>query len=134
MAPARTISKKGNQSMGGGSLTSQASLAGQQSATQQATVTASQAEKARKAATEFEGMTIGEMLQPMFDTVDTANGLFGGGAAESQFRSLQVLEMGKQIANNGGIGLADSVYRQMLAMQETAQQEKTQQKKADHDA
>jgi Rod binding domain-containing protein len=68
-------------------------------------------------------MTIGEMLQPMFDTVDTANGLFGGGAAESQFRSLQVLEMGKQIANNGGIGLADSVYRQMLAMQEKAQQE-----------
>jgi Rod binding domain-containing protein len=31
--------------------------------------------------------------------------------------------MGKQIANNGGIGLADSVYRQMLAMQEKAQQE-----------
>ncbi|WP_257640936.1 rod-binding protein [Acetobacter okinawensis] len=90
-------------------------------------------EKIRQSAIEFEGVTIGEMLQPMFDTVDTSNGLFGGGAAEAQFRSMQVLELGKQIANNGGIGLADSVYRQMLAMQETAQQEKTQQKKADHD-
>ncbi|GAN70597.1 hypothetical protein ASY01nite_05800 [Acetobacter syzygii] len=92
--------------------------------TPQSGLSAQALEKTRKAAIEFEGMTIGEMLQPMFDTVDTANSLFGGGAAESQFRSLQVLEMGKQIANNGGIGLADSVYRQMLAMQEKAQQEK----------
>lgn len=98
----------------------------QTTASTQSGLSAEALEKTRKAAIEFEGMTIGEMLQPMFDTVDTANGLFGGGAAESQFRSLQVLEMGKQIANNGGIGLADSVYRQMLAMQEKAQQEKGQ--------
>lgn len=95
----------------------------QNTASTQSGLKAEALEKTRKAAIEFEGMTIGEMLQPMFDTVDTANGLFGGGAAESQFRSLQVLEMGKQIANNGGIGLADSVCRQMLAMQEKAQQE-----------
>ncbi|ACI53158.1 putative chemotactic signal-response protein CheL [Gluconacetobacter diazotrophicus PA1 5] len=79
------------------------------------------AEQAHKAAVEFEGLTIGELIQPMFDTVDTTNDMFGGGAAESQFRSLQVSEMGKKIANSGGIGLADSVYRQMLAMQEKAQ-------------
>jgi Rod binding domain-containing protein len=29
--------------------------------------------------------------------------------------------MGKQIANSGGIGIADSVYKQMLKMQEKAQ-------------
>ncbi len=98
----------------------------QNAASTQSGLNAAELEKIRKSAIEFEGMTIGEMLQPMFDTVDTANGLFGGGAAESQFRSLQVLEMGKQIANSGGIGLADSVYRQMLAMQETAQQQKGQ--------
>lgn len=103
-----------------GSLTSQASLLGQQNTTQQTTVTASQAEKARKAATEFEGMTIGEMLQPMFDTLNSTESVFGGSGAEKQFRSLQVLEMGKQIANSGGIGLSDSIYRQMLAMQEQA--------------
>ena len=118
---------------------SAAQMAGAQSATTQNTassqsgVSAKMLEKIRQSAIEFEGVTIGEMLQPMFDTVDTSNGLFGGGAAEAQFRSMQVLELGKQIANNGGIGLADSVYRQMLAMQETAQQEKPQQKKANHD-
>lgn len=94
---------------------------GQPASSAQSDAGASMAEKARKAAVEFEGMTIGELLQPMFDTVDTSDGMFGGGAAEQQFRSLQVLEMGKQIANKGGIGLADSVYRQMLAMQEKAQ-------------
>ncbi|MFT9089008.1 MAG: rod-binding protein [Acetobacter okinawensis] len=117
---------------------SAAQMAGAQSATTQNTtsqsgVSAKTLEKIRQSAIEFEGVTIGEMLQPMFDTVDTSNGLFGGGAAEAQFRSMQVLELGKQIANNGGIGLADSVYRQMLAMQETAQQEKPQEKKANHD-
>lgn len=79
------------------------------------------ADKTRQAAVEFEGVTIGELLQPMFDTIDTSEGMFGGGAAETQFRSLQVLEMGKQIANSGGIGIADSVYKQMLKMQEKAQ-------------
>lgn len=76
------------------------------------------AEKARQTAKSFEGLTLGELLQPMFDTADISDNEFGGGAAEKQFRSLQVLEMGKQIANNGGVGIADSVYRQILAMQE----------------
>ncbi|MFS3136042.1 rod-binding protein [Gluconacetobacter sacchari] len=85
-------------------------------------VASGQAEQARKAAVSFESVTIGELLQPMFDTVDTSDGMFGGGAAEKQFRSLQVLELGKQIAKSGGIGIADSVYRQILAMQEQSQQ------------
>lgn len=37
------------------------------------------AEQAHKAAVEFEGLTIGELIQPMFDTVDTSNDMFGGG-------------------------------------------------------
>lgn len=90
-----------------------------QSATQQTTNQA-KADKARETAVSFEGVTLGEMLQPMFDTVDTSDNAFGGGAAEKQFRSLQVLEMGKEIAKGGGIGIADSVYRQILAMQEKA--------------
>ncbi len=87
----------------------------------QSEVNGNLADKTRQAAVEFEGVTIGELLQPMFDTIDTSEGMFGGGAAETQFRSLQVLEMGKQIANSGGIGIADSVYKQMLKMQEKAQ-------------
>ncbi len=90
-----------------------------QSAARQATDQA-KLDKARETAISFEGVTLGELLQPMFDTVDTSDNAFGGGAAEKQFRSLQVLEMGKEIARGGGIGIADSVYRQILAMQEKA--------------
>ncbi|MCI2008961.1 MAG: rod-binding protein [Acetobacter peroxydans] len=93
----------------------------QQALTSQSNLTPAQLEQARKAAVDFEGVTIGEMLQPMFDTVDLSDSMFGGGAGEKQFRDLQVQEMGKQIANSGGLGIASSVYRQLLAMQEQAQ-------------
>ncbi|MFT8720415.1 rod-binding protein [Acetobacter sp.] len=71
-----------------------------------------------KAATDFESMTIGQMLQPMFDTVDTSKGFFGGGVGESSFKPMLTTEMSKQIENNGGLGLAPSLYHQMLKMQE----------------
>lgn len=77
-------------------------------------------EHVQQAAKDFEGVTISELLKPMFDTVDESKNYFGGGEAEQQFRSLQVTELGKQIANNGGIGLAESVYKKMLEMQEKA--------------
>jgi Rod binding domain-containing protein len=93
----------------------------QQALASQSSLTPAQLEQARKAAVDFEGVTIGEMLQPMFDTVDLSDSMFGGGVGEKQFRDLQVQEMGKQIANNGGLGIANSVYRQLLAMQEQAQ-------------
>lgn len=73
--------------------------------------------KIEKTARDFEAVTLGEMLQPMFDTVDTSAGTFGGGSAEKQFRSLQVMELGKQIANNGGVGIAHQVYQKMVEMQ-----------------
>jgi hypothetical protein len=34
------------------------------------------------------------------------------------WRSLQVVEYGKAIAQKGGIGIADSVFREMLKLQE----------------
>lgn len=103
------------------SVTSSLSAAVKAEGAQSSGLSASQMEQARKAAVEFEGMTIGELLQPMFDTVDNSDDVFGGGDAEKQFRSLQVTELGKQIAHNGGIGMADTLYTQMLKMQEQAQ-------------
>lgn len=72
-----------------------------------------------QAATEFEAMAIGEMLAPMFDTVDTAHGAFGGGAGEAAWRPLLVQAIGKQMAQHGGLGLADAVYRALMQTQET---------------
>lgn len=74
--------------------------------------------KVMKAAQDFEAMTIGQLLEPMFDTVDTAKGLFGGGAGEETFKPMLITEMAKQAEGHGGLGLADSIYQQMLKMQE----------------
>ncbi|AQS84731.1 MAG: rod-binding protein [Acetobacter aceti] len=71
-----------------------------------------------KTASDFEAMTIGEMLQPMFDTIDTSSGFFGGGVGESSFRPMLTTEMSKQIEKSGGFGLAPAIYHQMLEMQE----------------
>ena len=71
-----------------------------------------------KAAQDFEAMAIGQMLEPMFSTVDTSQGEFGGGAGEQNFKPMLVTEMAKAVEKRGGLGLATSVYAQMLKMQE----------------
>ena len=71
-----------------------------------------------KAAKDFEAMAIGQLLQPMFDTVDTAHSQFGGGAGEAAWRPMMVQEIAKQITGHGGLGLAKPVYDAMLRMQE----------------
>jgi peptidoglycan hydrolase FlgJ len=71
-----------------------------------------------KAAQDFEAMALGELLQPMFDTVDTAHSPFGGGDGEAAWRPMLVQEVAKQIAASGGLGLARPVYAAMLRMQE----------------
>jgi len=71
-----------------------------------------------KAAQDFEAMAIGQLLEPMFSTVDTSQGMFGGGAGEQNFRPMLVTEMAKAVEQHGGLGLAGPVYAQMLKMQE----------------
>lgn len=73
-----------------------------------------------QAAKDFEAVFISQMFEQMWAEVPT-DGAFGGGSGEKIFRSLMIQEMGKQIANQGGIGLADSVRREMIAMQERGQ-------------
>jgi Rod binding domain-containing protein len=72
---------------------------------------------AKRAAIEFESVFLSQMLAPMFSGI-SADGLFGGGSGESVYRSLLVDEYGKLIAQSGGIGLADSVMREILKHQE----------------
>jgi Rod binding domain-containing protein len=75
--------------------------------------------KLAKSAQDFEAMAIGQLLQPMFDTVDTSHDAFGGGAGEEAWKPMLVQEFAKQIAAHGGLGLAKPVYEAMLRMQET---------------
>ena len=73
-------------------------------------------EAARKVAEEFEAMFIAQMLAPMFEALDT-DGPTGGGSAERAFRPMLVDEYAKEMGKQGGIGLADQVYTEILRMQ-----------------
>ncbi len=71
-----------------------------------------------KSAHDFEAMAIGQLLQPMFDTVDTAHDAFGGGPGEEAGKPMLVEEFAKQIEAHGGLGLARPIYDAMLRAQE----------------
>lgn len=80
------------------------------------------AEKIDATAKDFEAQFISQMLENMFATVDDKNEGLGGGEDETSgkeiYRSMQLEQYGKAIANAGGIGVADYVKRQMLQLQE----------------
>jgi len=81
--------------------------------------TARDAAGARAAGLAFEEMFLAQMLGPVFDSLPT-DGPFGGGTGEQMFRSFQVNEYAKAIVRAGGIGLADAVTREIIALQEQA--------------
>ena len=77
-------------------------------------------DKTDVAAQEFEAVFISQMLTQMWAGVET-DGMFGGGHAEDIYRSLLIDEYGKVIAQQGGLGIADHVKAEMLALQEKQQ-------------
>jgi Rod binding domain-containing protein len=74
--------------------------------------------KIANAAHDFEAMAIGQLLEPMFDTVDSAHDAFGGGAGEEAWKPMLVQAFAKQIEARGGLGLARPIYDAMLRAQE----------------
>ncbi len=72
---------------------------------------------AAKAAEDFEAFYLAQVTANMFAGVET-DPLFGGGPGEAVFRSMMTQEYGKLLAKAGGIGIADSVAREMLKLQE----------------
>ena len=75
-------------------------------------------QKITKAARDFEAMALGQLLAPMFETVDGSKGPFGGGDGEAAWRPMLTQELARHMANHGGIGLARPVLLQMLRLQE----------------
>ena len=74
-----------------------------------------------KTARDFEAVFIGQMFEQMWSEVKT-DGPMGGGTGEKIFRSLMIQDLGKQIADQGGMGLAAMVKRELLAIQEGKRQ------------
>jgi Rod binding domain-containing protein len=82
------------------------------------TLSPEQRQKIQKTAQDFEAMAIGQLLAPMFQTVDQSKNIFGGGDGEQAWRPMWVSALAKQMEANGGIGLAKPIMQQMLQMQE----------------
>ena len=73
--------------------------------------------KMKETAQDFEAFFLSQMMENMFSGIST-DGMFGGGDAEKIYRSMLISEYGNNIAQNGGVGVADQVLKTMLEMQE----------------
>jgi peptidoglycan hydrolase FlgJ len=73
--------------------------------------------KARAAAQDFEAVFLNSMFQQMFTGID-GEGPFGGNGASGVWRSFLTDEYAKSFAKAGGIGIANEVYRSLIAQQE----------------
>lgn len=69
----------------------------------------------RQVAQSFEAMMVGQMLESMFAGVGTG-GVFGGGAAESTWRSFMLREYGEAIARSGTLGVGRVVHDQVARL------------------
>jgi len=74
------------------------------------------AAKARAKAQDFEAVFLNSMFGHMFAHVN--EGPYSGGEAAKTWRSFLTEEYSKNFTKAGGIGIADSVYKQLIAVQE----------------
>lgn len=70
----------------------------------------------RRVAQEFEAVFLAQMLAPMFDGLET-DGLGGGGMGEEMFRPMLLDRYADALARAGGVGIADSIVRELMRMQ-----------------
>lgn len=79
---------------------------------------ASKDPKAWAAAQDFEAVLLGQVTQLILQT-SPSKGSFSGGYAEETWRSVLAEHIGKDIARHGGIGIASSVYAEIIRLQST---------------
>lgn len=77
-------------------------------------------EQARTIAEQFEGVFLNQMLSAMFEGVGE-NDAFGGSYAEDTYRGLLTETYADTITKSGGIGIADSIMRELIGLQEMEQ-------------
>jgi peptidoglycan hydrolase FlgJ len=74
-------------------------------------------EQAMHTAKEFESVFLAQFASVVFDSIKS-DGPFGGGSSEDIYKSLLAQEYGKTLSNSGGFGIADSVYKEIIKIQE----------------
>ncbi|SNY94274.1 Rod binding protein [Cohaesibacter sp. ES.047] len=80
----------------------------------------SKTEQARSVAEQFEGVFLNQMLSAMFEGVGDDDAL-GGSYAEDTYRDLMTETYADTITKAGGIGIADSIMRELIGLQEMEQ-------------
>ncbi len=72
----------------------------------------------KEAAKQFESIFLSQMFGMMNQSLPT-DGPFDGGQGEGMVRSLLNDQYAQAVSDRGGIGLSDTVYRELLAYQES---------------
>jgi flagellar protein FlgJ len=83
----------------------------------QPVVSTQQYERLRQHATDLEGVFLNTLMKEMFSSLQTEADSFGGGFAEETWRGMQAEQMAAAMAEAGGIGLADAILGDLIALQ-----------------
>lgn len=78
-------------------------------------------EQLRAQAQELESVFLNTLIKQMFSGIKTDQSSFGGGFAEETWRGMQSEQLADQVAQSGGLGIAESLLGDLIAMQEAAQ-------------
>ena len=84
------------------------------------TLTPGQIAQVRKQAEEFEGVFLNTLTKELFSSIKTDESVMGGGFGEETWRSMQSEQLAATMAQNGGLGIAEQLLPDLLAMQEAA--------------
>ena len=71
-------------------------------------------------AKDLEAVLISTMIEPMFPDGDDSP-IFGGGKGSKIYRTLMIQEYGKIMSQNGGIGIAENIAKEIAAKQGESQ-------------
>ncbi len=80
------------------------------------TLAPQQVAKARQAATDFEAFYVTQFINLMKSQNEAEQ--FNGGVGEKMFRQELNTQLGQAIARQGGFGIGDAVYAQLIRQQE----------------
>jgi Rod binding domain-containing protein len=83
-------------------------------------LSAGQIAQVRKQAEDFEGIFLNTLTKQMFSSIKTDDAAMGGGFGEETWRSMQAEQLASTMAQNGGLGIADQLLPDLLALQEAA--------------
>ncbi|SEP98938.1 Rod binding protein [Devosia sp. YR412] len=84
------------------------------------TLTEGQYAKVKAQAEELEGVFLNTLTKELFSSIKTDESVMGGGFGEETWRSMQSEQIASTMAQNGGLGIAEQLLPDLLAMQEAA--------------